>query len=223
MPLKTSSSNAPARKSVEPRPPLAAERTTLSKAAINELPLFHYTGKTTLVRSEPELAGAMRRLLAENVIGFDTETRPSFSKGKSHSPSLIQLATRDEVFLVHLKWLPLHAELIRLFENPAVIKTGVAAHDDMRFLGRLTPFSPMSVIDLTVAARRNRIACHGLRGLAAAFLGVRISKGEQCSNWANKELSPRQIRYAATDAWVSRALYLRMRDAGVCFAACDVP
>ena len=187
----------------------------LSKEDINSLPLFHYTGKISLVRSEQDMTGAMERLHAEKVLGFDTETRPSFSKGKSHSPSLIQLAGENEVFLFHLKWLPLSPELIGLFEDQSVIKTGVAVHDDMRFLARLTPFTPRSVVDLSMVARKNHIENHGLRGLAASFLKVRISKNEQCSNWANKELSPRQIRYAATDAWASRAIYLRMRDSGL--------
>ena len=190
----------------------------LSKEDINSLPLFHYAGKVTLIRSEQELADAMPRLHAETLLGFDTETRPSFSKGKSHSPSLIQLASADEVFLFHLKWLPLGSELISLFEDPAVTKTGVAVHDDMRFLSRLTPFTPRSVVDLSSVARKNHIENHGLRGLAASFLKVRISKNEQCSNWANKELSPRQIRYAATDAWTSRAVYLRMLDSGLAVA-----
>lgn len=190
----------------------------LSKEDINGLPLFHYTGKITLVRSEQELAGAMERLHAEKVLGFDTETRPSFSKGKSHSPSLIQLAGENEVFLFHLKWLPLSQKLIGLFEDPSIIKTGVAVHDDMRFLARLTPFCARSVIDLSLVARKNRIENYGLRGLVASFLKVRISKNEQCSNWANRELSPRQIRYAATDAWASRALYLRMLNSGLLFS-----
>ena len=190
----------------------------LSKEDINELPLFHYAGRISLIRSARELGGAVERLRAETVLGFDTETRPSFSKGKSHSPSLIQLAGESEVFLFHLKWLPLGPELISLFEDPAVIKTGVAVHDDMRFLTKPTPFTPRSVIDLSTVARKNRIENHGLRGLAASFLGVRISKNEQCSNWANKELSPRQIRYAATDAWASRALYLRMLESGLVFS-----
>ncbi len=190
----------------------------LSKEDINGLPLFHYTGKISLVRTAQELDGAMERLHTEKVLGFDTETRPSFSKGKSHSPSLIQLAGENEVFLFHLKWLPLGPELISLFEDPSVIKTGVAVHDDMRFLAKLTSFTPRSVIDLSLVARKNRIENHGLRGLAASFLGVRISKNEQCSNWGNKELSPRQIRYAATDAWTSRAVYLRMLASGLAIA-----
>jgi ribonuclease D len=193
-------------------------RATLSKEDINALPLFHYTGKVSLVCTEREQAEAMQRLLEEKVLGFDTETPPSFSKGKSYSPSLIQLATQDEVFLFHLKRLPLGTGLIRLFENPEVIKTGVAAHDDMRFLTKLAPFNPCSVIDLNMLARKHSIENRGLRGLAAGLLGVRISKSAQCSNWASKELSPRQIRYAATDAWVSRALYMRMLDSGLALA-----
>ena len=189
----------------------------LSREDINNLPLFHYTGKISMVRSERDLAGAMERLHTEKVLGFDTETRPSFSKGKNYTPSLIQLAGENEVFLFHLKWLPLGPDLVRLFENQAVIKTGVAVHDDMRFLTRLMPFSPRAVVDLSQVARKNRIENLGLRGLAASFLKVRISKNEQCSNWANRELSPRQIRYAATDAWTSRALYLRMLNSGLAF------
>jgi ribonuclease D len=154
---------------------------------------------------------------AAGVLGFDTETRPSFRKGKNYTPSLIQIALPDEVFLFHLNWLPLGADLIGLLEDPRVIKTGVAARDDMRELAKLSPFTPHGVVDLDEVAAKNGIKTPGLRSLAAMFLGLRISKGEQCSNWGNKALSPRQIRYAATDAWVSRAIYFSMRNAGLRF------
>ncbi len=193
----------------------AITRSKISKSDINTLPLFHYSGKVTLVRSEKDLARASDVLGAQSILGFDTETRPSFSKGKSYSPSLIQLAAEDEVFLFQLKWLPLTQPLIALFENSAIIKTGVAVHDDMRFLAKIAPFSPRSVVDLGDMARKNQVENQGLRGLAAYFLHIRISKGEQCSNWGNRELSPRQIRYAATDAWASRAIYLQMREMGL--------
>lgn len=191
----------------------------LSREAVNELPLFHYTGKIVMVQTRQELAYAMKRLVpqgaaqGESVFGFDTETRPSFCKGKTYTPSLVQLATAEEVFLFLLRKLPLPQELVNVLESSAIIKTGVAVHEDMRCLTRLLPFEPQSVVDLNEVARKNGIECQGLRKLAAAFMGVRISKGEQCSNWASPELSARQIRYAATDAWVSRMLYLRMREA----------
>jgi ribonuclease D len=194
----------------------------LGRDEINALPLFHYGGRITLVRTPEELAAAVKRMSRESVLGFDTETQPCFRKGKTHAPTLVQLAGSNEVVLFHLKWQPLNQRLVSLFENPSIVKSGVAVHDDMRFLARVTPFIPRSVVDLGEIARRNNIENRGLRGLAAAFLGLRISKGEQCSNWGNRELSPRQIRYAATDAWASRAAYISMREAGL-DVACDAP
>ena len=187
----------------------------LSKDDINTLPLFHYSGPVTIVRTSEELEEAVTYLREEPVLGFDTETRPSFVKGKSYSPSLVQLATRDNIFLFQLKWLPLDSQLTDILADASVIKTGVAVHDDMHFLEKLHPFTPASVIDLAEVARKNNIENQSLRALAACFLGFRISKGEQCSNWASKDLSPRQIRYAATDAWASLAIYLRMRELGL--------
>lgn len=190
----------------------------LSKDAINALPLFHYEGKVTLVRTQEDMDEAVARLSRESVLGFDTETPPTFRKGKTHAPTLVQLAGSQEVVLFHFKWQPLNSGLISLFETPAIIKTGVAVHDDMRFLSKIVPFEARSVIDLSHVAQCNKIENLGLRGLVAAFLGLRISKGEQCSNWGNSELTPRQIRYAATDAWASRAIYLAMQEAGLDFS-----
>ena len=192
----------------------SADTTTkkLSKDAINILPLFYYSGPVTLVRTPEELDVAVERLREEPVLGFDTETRPSFVKGKSYSPSLVQLAARDEIFLFQLKWQPLGEALADILSDASIVKTGVAVHDDMHFLEKIHPFTPASVIDLAEVARKNNIENQSLRALAACFLGVRISKGEQCSNWASKELTARQVRYAATDAWASLAIYERMRE-----------
>ena len=195
--------------------PSLSMQAKLSKEAINTLPLFHYEGKVTLVRAPGELEAAVSRLSREKVLGFDTETPPAFRKGKNHAPTLVQLAGSQEVVLFPFKWLPLGNGLISLFENPDITKTGVAVHDDMHFLAKIAPFKPQSVVDLSSVAQSNKIENLGLRGLAAVFLGLRISKSEQCSNWGNIELSPRQIRYAATDAWASRAIFLAMSDLGL--------
>jgi ribonuclease D len=190
----------------------------LSKEAINALPLFRYEGTVTLVRTPEELDAAVSRLSREKLLGFDTETPPAFRKGKNYAPTLVQLAGAKEVALFPFKWQPLGSGLISLFENQDIIKAGVAAHDDMRFLVKIAPFKPQSVIDLSLVAHNNKIENLGLRGLAAAFLGLRISKGERCSNWGNIELSSRQVRYAATDAWASRAICLAMNDLGFDFS-----
>lgn len=183
---------------------------SLTKDEINDLPLYAYEGPTTLVTTPGEQEEALHRLQDSTVIGFDTETKPSFRKGTSYKPSLIQIATHHEVFLFHLKSLPLSEDLTKIFESVHITKTGVAISDDMRTLASLNAFTPKKLVDLGKAAKHHNIAHQGLRSLAALLLGIRISKNEQCSNWGRKVLTDKQIRYAATDAWISLALYLRM-------------
>ncbi|MDR0826790.1 MAG: 3'-5' exonuclease domain-containing protein 2 [Desulfovibrio sp.] len=190
----------------------------MSRDEINALPLFRYEGRVSLVRSDREFKEAMERLSGASILGFDTETRPSFRKGQNNNPCLVQVALVDEVFLFHFKWRPPDAELLALFEKPEVVKTGVAVHDDMRFLRAVASFTPRSVVDLGEIAKLNNVQEHGLRGLTALFLGLRISKQEHCSDWGRSELSARQVRYAATDAWISRALYFSMSEAGLDFS-----
>ncbi|MDR1359441.1 MAG: 3'-5' exonuclease domain-containing protein 2 [Deltaproteobacteria bacterium] len=187
----------------------------LSRDAINTLPLFHYPGKVKLIRTAEDVARAIARLSGETVLGFDTETRPSFIRGKSYSPSLVQLAGEEEIYLFQLQWQPLSSPLADLLACETVVKAGVAAHEDMHALEKLYPFTPAGVVDLAAVARRHRLQNQSLRALAAFFLGVRVSKGERCSNWGVRELTLRQVRYAATDAWASRAIYLRMREEGL--------
>ncbi len=187
----------------------------LSKDDINTLPLFSYSGAITLITDKKAAEEAVAALREETVLGFDTETRPSFSKGKSYKPSLIQLAGEKEIFLFHLKWLPLDDDLTEILASPSIIKAGVAIHDDMSALVKLRSFSPAGIVDLAQAAQANNMENRSLRALAACLLGIRISKTEQCSNWGNKELTARQIRYAATDAWAGRAVYMRMSALGL--------
>lgn len=191
-----------------PHPRHAAHSARLSKEAINELPLYAYEGAVTLVRTEEEMELAAKSLAEETVLGFDTETKPSFSKGKAHLPSLLQLAGEQGVYLFHMGVQPLSPAVWKLLETPDIVKVGVAVHDDLLALKKVFPFTPHAVYDLSTLAKKKGIQEQGLRGLAARVLGLRISKGERCSNWAKKDLSPRQIRYAATDAWISRAVFL---------------
>lgn len=190
-------------------------RRRLSSDEINAMPLYHYEGEVLLVRTPEELESVMPLLEREPILGFDTETRPSFRKGRVNAPSLVQLATEEAVVLVQLSWMPLDEGLAALLSDPLHVKTGVAIGDDMRELVKLRPFTPAGLADVGAFARAQRLSSQGLRTLAANLFGLRISKGPQCSNWSAKVLSRRQIQYAATDAWISRAIYLRMRTLGL--------
>lgn len=187
----------------------------LSKEEINLLPIQAWEGPVVLVREEESLADALEKLRQEPVLGFDTETRPTFTKGKTCRPALIQLATADTAYLIQLTHLPFSEGIAELLSSPRVLKVGVAIHDDMKALARIHPFQADGVVDLAVMARARGIQAQGLRTLAANLLGFRISKSAQCSNWENHELTPQQIKYAATDAWVGRELYFHMLRMGV--------
>lgn len=200
-------------------------RAEMPKEAINVLPMVGYEGRVLLVQREDELAPALELLRHDTLLGFDTEVRPCFVRGhEAHPVSLLQLAGEKGVVLVRLNKVPLSRPLVELLCSPGVLKVGVAIGDDMRLLRRKVEFTPAGVIDLGLSARAANIKTQGLRTLAANFLRVRISKTAQCSNWEAAALSPLQIRYAATDAWIGREIYLKMSQvAGMSFQAVQVP
>jgi ribonuclease D len=185
----------------------------MSKDEINGCPIKRWNGRTSVIRNKDDLVTAVDRLAGHNLLGFDTETRPAYTKGESYLPSILQLASNDEVFIFQLKHLGLAKPLREILSDSAIIKAGVSLDFDIRELKKLSPFKAAGFRDLGDLARKAGIMNHGLRGLAAVFLGVRISKGAQTSNWAKDVLTPQQIQYAATDAWVGRRLYLEQEAA----------
>ena len=190
------------RKNVKKTPapkPAVALQPCLTKDEINLLPIQAWDGPIVLVQDDAALEAALEQLWKEPVLGFDTETRPTFTKGKVCLPALIQLT--------HL---PFDDRVAELLASPRVLKVGVAIHDDMKALARIHDFTPAGVVDLAALARAQGIQAQGLRTLSANLLGFRISKSAQCSNWENRELSPQQVKYAATDAWVGRELYFHL-------------
>lgn len=187
----------------------------ISRADLNELPVRRYEGPVALVDTPDVLAAAAADIRSERVTGFDTETRPAFSKGESYLPSLVQVATAKCVYLFPLRLQETHAVIAGLLQAPATVKAGVALAYDLRTLNQVFRFAEKSVIDLGVVAKRNDYEQTGVRNLAGIFLGYRIPKGAKTTNWAAPRLTPAQITYAATDAWVSRELYLQFEDAGL--------
>jgi ribonuclease D len=183
----------------------------MDRDEINDLPLRRWEGPIHVLSTSEQLAAASERLQTETVLGFDTETRPAFRKGQSFPPSLLQLATREEVFLFQLTPLGLPGILRDLLADPAIIKAGVSLAYDLRELRKIAPFDGRGFVDLGQEAKQLKIKNHGLRGLCAVLLGFRISKSSQTSNWSNKKLHPGQVRYAATDAWAGREVYFSLK------------
>jgi ribonuclease D len=190
-------------------------RTTIPHEELMQLPILRYDGPTHLVRTEDDLKRAAHDIGREQVVGLDTETRPTFRKGQVHAPSLVQIATSQTVHLFQLAQIDSSRVLAAAFENAQLIKAGVALSRDLSELQKLFPFLPVSVVDLGEIAKRQGMKQTGLRNLTGLFLDGRITKGPQTSNWAQPNLSSTQIRYAATDAWACRELYLRFQHLGL--------
>jgi ribonuclease D len=188
----------------------------ISREEMANLPIRRYEGEVCLVTTPQERARALEDIRHESVVGFDTETRPSFRKGESHPTCLVQAATAGTVYLFQLRRSEVFQILAELLAQPRIVKAGVALAYDLRSLKLVFPFVENNVLDLGVVARRRGLDQTGLRNLAGLFLGFRIPKGTRTSNWAAAQLSAQQITYAATDAWVCRELFLRFESLGFC-------
>jgi ribonuclease D len=183
------------------------------------LPVLRYSGPVHLCATDADLRAAHDALRHERVLGFDTETRPTFRKGQSHTPSLVQLAGSRAVYLFQLKRLDCAPVLAALFDNTHILKVGIALHRDLHDLQKVFPFKPANFLDLGEVAQKVGYEQTGVRNLVGIFLRGRITKGAQTSNWAAPTLTERQITYAATDAWACRQLYLRFEAQGLLTAA----
>jgi ribonuclease D len=199
----------------KPDDPEAASPLAISKEDLMQLPMRRYEGTVHLVKTPSELEAAREALLAEKVVGLDTETRPSFRKGESYLPSLAQVATANAVYLFPLKRLDCSEVLIELLQNRHVAKAGIGLRDDFSKLRLRYAFEEKRIVELSEVAKRHGMGQPSARNLTALFLGFRITKGQSTSNWARSELTPQQIFYAATDAWVCRELYFCFRERGI--------
>ena len=179
----------------------------LSKNEINSLPQTQFNGDVEVLSSNDNVQAAVNHLMNYDLIGFDTETKPTFVKGPLNPPSIMQLACIDKVYIFQLDNESLYKKLFPILSNENITKCGVSVDRDLIELMYLSPFDPLSFVDLGNIARDNDVPHHGLRGLVAMFLKHRISKGAQISDWSKTVLSQSQITYAATDAWISLKLF----------------
>ena len=193
--------------------PEGGESLTITKEQINALPLGGFAGE---VQVSPPLgaAGALRALDGVQVIGLDTESRPAFRRGEHHPITLIQLATARAAVLVRVKRdaTALPYELVALLESEDVVKVAQGPRDELAELTERFGLTARAITDLVPLARN--AGCHplSLRALVAIFLGVRIPKGAQTSNWESPRLDSRQVRYAATDAWACHQVFSVMHE-----------
>jgi len=183
------------------------ESIEITKEALNELPLWKFEGDITVLNNDKDWDAVIPKLWRASVLGFDTEAKPAFKKGVYNPVSLIQLATEEEVFIIRNLLCGFPGDLVRIFEDPSIIKAGAAIRDDLKDLQKLRKFSPAGFEDISTIASENGVRQIGAKNLTAIFLGKRISKAQQTSNWERSELTQAQLDYAATDAYLGLKVY----------------
>lgn len=180
---------------------------SISKDKIAQMPTVPYDGYITVIDTVDEALKAIEYLKTQSMLGFDTETKPSFRKGRSNKVSLIQISTDCRSFLFRVNKLGFIDELKQLLEDENVIKIGLSLKDDYGALRRLGDFNPSGFIDLQAYVKKFGIIDNSLQRIYAIVFGGRISKGQRLSNWEAPELSYAQQVYASIDAWSCLQLY----------------
>lgn len=180
------------------------------------LPPYHgiKLSDVRLVRSPQEAEAALCALLAADVIGFDTESKPTFIKGEaSNGPHLIQLATDEIAYLFQIGPMPALDVVKAVLESSGTLKVGFGLSDDVKRLRAKLGIAPVQVLDLAKALREGQRNDLGAKSAVARFFGQRLQKSKKISttNWATLRLSERQILYAADDAQVALRVYRRWR------------
>lgn len=187
------------------------------KRGITALPQLKFPGRIIVILSEGETEKAVNYLLSSDILGVDTETRPSFKRGEMFKVSLLQVSNRDTCFLFRLNYTGITPALKRLLEDKTVLKVGLSWHDDILMLKKRCDFVPGLFLDLQDIVGSVGIEDRSLQKLYANVFGQKISKRQRLTNWEVDVLTDKQKMYAATDAWSCINLYeeiMRLRESG---------
>ena len=179
----------------------------ISKDTIHTLPEVHYPGRVILIDSAAKARDAVKYLLKQKQLGFDTETRPSFQKNRHYKVSLMQISTPEECFLFRLKMIGSLDGVMSVLENPDIQKIGLSLKDDFHSLAKLQEFTPQGFVELQTFVKSYEIADNSLQKIYALVFNRRISKNQRLTNWEAPTLTLSQQSYAAIDAWACVEIY----------------
>ena len=188
-------------------------RESISKEEINSLPVLEYEGRNiVLVDTLSKLKTTIEVLKNEEVLGFDTETKPSFEKGKMNKVALLQLSTADTCYLIRLNVLGMQNPIIELLSSEKPLKIGLSLKDDYKMLNRRRSFKPAGFLDLQSVIGKFGIKDLSLQKIYAIMFNKKISKSQRLTNWQAPNLTLQQQKYAAVDAWACMDIYNVIKD-----------
>ncbi len=186
------------------------EQPPQQRQPLQQYPQIFFPGKIHFISSNQDLQAVSGLIHKAKVLGFDTETKPSFKKGEVYKIALLQLATETDAFIIQMQRIHNYEIIKNIFENENVIKVGAAIRDDIKQLQKTFGFVPKNFIEIQTLAKSAGLQNFGLKGMAEEILNSTITKGPKMTNWQAVELTDRQIMYAATDAWIGLILYQKL-------------
>lgn len=184
---------------------------TISKADLALLTAETYQGSIEVIDTFEMVDHAVATLRDAEIIGFDTETRPSFKKGQSFHVALLQLSTHECCYLFRLNVIGMPDSLKALLEDDDKLKIGLSLHDDFHNLAKICQLKPAGFIDLQTYVKDFMIADNSLARIYAILFGKRISKGQRLTNWEAKHLTDAQQSYASLDALACIHIYEHLK------------
>ena len=203
--------------------PLTSPTAKIESMAAPVLPAYRglALNDVVLVDTQTSADAAILELLAADVLGFDSESKPTFAKGEvSTGPHLIQLATDTKAFLFQT-WRPFGMDSVKsVLESAAILKVGFGLEGDKHLLLVRFGIALTNTLDLARALReateKNTI---GARTAVARCFGQKLQKSRRIStsNWARSQLNDRQLLYAADDAHVALRIFRATIARGVKF------
>ncbi len=182
-------------------------RSKISNEEVAGLDAIRFDGEIVVIDTEEALEEVCRDLAECRVLGFDTETRPSFKAGVTNKVALLQLSIYERCYLIRLCRVKFSNELLRILQRSDIMKIGADVAGDLRSLGKLRSFTPRGFVDLQSEVAKVGIEDKSLRKMSGIILGKRVSKAQRLSNWEAQTLTDQQKVYAATDAWVCLKIY----------------
>ncbi len=180
---------------------------TITKEQLATLDRVSFNGNIHVVDTLPKLDMAITKLKEHNTLGFDTETRPSFKKGISHSVALMQISTLTDCYLIRINKIGMPSTLRMFLEDGTITKVGLSLKDDFGVIHKGYDAEMSGFVDLQKIVPTFNIADASLQKIYAILFDKRISKGQRLSNWEADTLSGAQQEYAAIDAWACLKIY----------------
>lgn len=184
----------------------------IAKADIAQLPVELFDGRIIVIHSAADVEKAVSYLKGQPILGIDTETRPSFAKGRTYEVALMQVSTEDTCFLFRLNYIGMPDALVDLLQDGRQLKVGLSLRDDIQRLQAKHQFEPRGFLDLQHYVKELGIEAQSLQKIYALLFGAKISKSQRLTNWEADVLTDRQKAYAATDAWACVRIYKHLEE-----------